>query len=75
MALFIRHMLRRPDRDQLDDFVADFTVINCPSFKADPEKHDCRSETVIAMNFDRKLILDRRHGIRRREQEIRLLLC
>ncbi|MFT4959061.1 MAG: phosphoenolpyruvate carboxykinase (ATP) [Paracoccaceae bacterium] len=56
-GLFIRHMLRRPERDALEDFVAGFTVINCPSFSADPAKHDCRSETVIAMNFDRKLIL------------------
>ncbi|MFK7869712.1 MAG: phosphoenolpyruvate carboxykinase [Roseobacter sp.] len=56
-GLFIRHMLRRPDRQDLAHFIADFTVINCPSFKADPAKHGCRSETVIAMNFDRKLIL------------------
>ncbi|MEH6739959.1 MAG: phosphoenolpyruvate carboxykinase [Sulfitobacter sp.] len=56
-GLFIRNMMRRPDRDQLDDYLADFTVINCPSFQADPKKHNCRSETVIAMNFDRKLIL------------------
>ena len=56
-GLFIRHMLRRPDRDALDDFVQDFTVINCPSFQADPAKHNCRSETVIAMNFERKMIL------------------
>ncbi|MCH2095967.1 MAG: phosphoenolpyruvate carboxykinase [Rhodobacteraceae bacterium] len=55
--LFIRHMMRRPDRDDLDDWTADFTVINCPSFKADPSRHNCRSETVIAMNFDRKMIL------------------
>ena len=56
-GLFIRTMLRRPDREDLDDFTADFTVINCPSFQADPAKHGCRSETVIALNFDRKLIL------------------
>ncbi len=56
-GLFIRHLLRRPDREDLEDFVADFTVINCPSFKADPAKHDCRSDTVIALNFDRKIIL------------------
>ncbi|SFQ46931.1 phosphoenolpyruvate carboxykinase (ATP) [Roseivivax halotolerans] len=56
-GLFIRHMLRRPDRESLDEFTADFTIVNCPSFKADPAKHDCRSETVIALNFDRKLIL------------------
>ncbi len=56
-SLFIRHLLRRPDRAALDGFLADFTVINCPSFQADPARHGCRSETVIAMNFDRKLIL------------------
>ena len=56
-SLFIRHMLRRPERDELDGFTPEFTVINCPSFKADPERHDCRSETVIAVNFDKKLIL------------------
>jgi len=56
-GLFIRHMLRRPDSDDLDSFIADYTVINCPSFQADPARHDCRSETVIAMNFDRKMIL------------------
>ena len=52
-----RHLLRRPERAELDSFIADFTVINCPSFQANPEKHNCRSETVIAMNFDKKLIL------------------
>ncbi|MBY5934495.1 phosphoenolpyruvate carboxykinase [Tateyamaria omphalii] len=56
-GLFIRHMLRRPDAEDLKDFIADFTVINCPSFQANPERHNCRSETVIAMNFDRKMIL------------------
>jgi phosphoenolpyruvate carboxykinase (ATP) len=55
--LFIRHMMRRPEREDLDRFTADFTVVNCPSFQADPKKHNCRSETVIAMNFDKKLIL------------------
>jgi len=55
--LFIRHLLRRPEQTALDSFIADFTVINCPSFQANPEKHNCRSETVIALNFDKKLIL------------------
>ncbi len=55
--LFIRHLLRRPERDELDGFVPEFTVINCPSFTADPAKHGCRSGTVIAMNFEKKLIL------------------
>ena len=56
-GLFIRHLLRRPDREDLDRFAPDFTIINSPSFQADPERHNCRSETVIAINFDKKLIL------------------
>jgi len=55
--LFIRHLLRRPDLAELDGFAADFTILNCPSFKADPERHGCRSETVIAISFERKQIL------------------
>ena len=56
-GLFIRHLLRRPDRAELDRFSPDWTVINCPSFKADPARHGCRSETVIALNFDARVIL------------------
>jgi phosphoenolpyruvate carboxykinase (ATP) len=56
-GLFIRHLLRRPSREELNDFVPEFTIINCPGFKADPERHGCRSETVIALNFEKKLIL------------------
>jgi len=56
-GLFIRHMLRRPTRAELDDYVPEFTIINCPGFTADPARHGCRSGTVIALNFQRKLIL------------------
>jgi len=56
-SLFIRHVLRRPEASEIDTFLPDWTIINCPTFKADPAKHGCRSETVIAMNFDRKVIL------------------
>ena len=56
-GLFVRHLLRRPEREELDTFVPDWTVINCPSFKADPVRHGCRSETAIALNFDKRLIL------------------
>ncbi len=56
-GLFIRHLLRRPSREELDSFVPEWTIINCPSFKADPARHGCRTETVITLNFDKKLIL------------------
>ncbi|MCA0204589.1 MAG: phosphoenolpyruvate carboxykinase [Proteobacteria bacterium] len=56
-SLFIRHLLRRPSREELDTFVPEWTIINCPSFKADPERHGCRTDTVITLNFDKKVIL------------------
>jgi phosphoenolpyruvate carboxykinase (ATP) len=55
--LFIRHLLRRPERSELDTFIPEFTIINCPSFKADPARHGCRTDTVIALNMEKKLIL------------------
>ncbi|MGC9370921.1 MAG: phosphoenolpyruvate carboxykinase [Paracoccaceae bacterium] len=56
-GLFARHLLRRPAREELDSYLPEFTIINCPSFKADPERHGCRSKTVVALNFDKKMIL------------------
>jgi len=56
-SLFIRHLLRRPERAELETFIPEFTIINCPDFRADPARHGCRTDTVIALNFDKKLIL------------------
>ncbi len=56
-GLFIRHLLRRPDAAELAAFVPEFTILNCPSFEADPARHGCRSGTVIALNLERKRIL------------------
>jgi phosphoenolpyruvate carboxykinase (ATP) len=55
--LFIRHLLIRPSKSELETYINDFSIINLPSFSADPVKHGCRSETVIAINFDKKLVL------------------
>ncbi len=55
--LFIRTLLVRPDADELAQFMPEYTIIDLPSFRADPERHGCRSETVIAVNFTEKLIL------------------
>jgi phosphoenolpyruvate carboxykinase (ATP) len=56
-GLFIRHLLRRPAHDELPSFLAEYTIINCPSFTAQPVRHGCRTGTVIALNFSKKLIL------------------
>lgn len=56
-ALFIRHLLRRPGADELDSFVPEFTVVDLPSFRAAPLYHGTRSETVIACNFSKRIVL------------------
>ncbi|MFN3280540.1 MAG: phosphoenolpyruvate carboxykinase [Tabrizicola sp.] len=56
-GLFIRHLLRRPARDEIDSFIPEWTVINLPSFKADPARHGTRTETAIVLNFDEKCVL------------------
>ncbi|WP_174525815.1 phosphoenolpyruvate carboxykinase [Sphingomonas adhaesiva] len=55
--LFIRTMLVRPDEADLKGFAPDYTIIDLPSFRADPARHGCRGETVIAVNLTEKLIL------------------
>ncbi|MEQ1495680.1 MAG: phosphoenolpyruvate carboxykinase [Novosphingobium sp.] len=56
-SLFVRTLLVRPAADELASFVPEYTIVNLPSFKSDPERHGCRSDTVIAVNFTEKLIL------------------
>jgi phosphoenolpyruvate carboxykinase (ATP) len=55
--LFIRTLLCRPNDDELEGFSPEFTIIDLPSFRADPDRHGTRSETVIAVNLSEKLIL------------------
>ena len=55
--LFIRTMLVRPEADALAGFVPDYTIIDLPSFRADPARHGCRGETVIAVSLTDRLIL------------------
>jgi len=56
-SLFIRNLLIRPDRDTLSAFVPEMTIIDLPSFEADPERHGCRSGTVIAVDLTRMIVL------------------
>ncbi|PZM09814.1 phosphoenolpyruvate carboxykinase [Rhizobium tubonense] len=56
-SLFIRNLLIRPDRSALEHFVPKLTIIDLPSFRADPERHGCRTETVVACDFANGLVL------------------
>ena len=55
--LFIRTLLVRPDASELADFAPEYTIIDLPSFRADPARHGTRTETVVAVNFTEKLVL------------------
>ncbi|HUQ13667.1 MAG TPA: phosphoenolpyruvate carboxykinase [Novosphingobium sp.] len=55
--LFIRTLLVRPSEAELAGFTPEYTIVDLPSFRADPARHGTRSETVIAVNFTEKLIL------------------
>ncbi len=56
-ALFIRHLLIVPDNASLHRFAPKLTIIDLPSFKADPKRHGVRSGTVIACDFTRGIVL------------------
>ena len=56
-ALFIRYLLRCPEAGEIANYAPDMTIINLPSFKADPARHGCHSETVIAVNLKRGIVL------------------
>ena len=50
----------------------EFTIIDAPSFKADPGRHGTKSEVVIALNFAQEARAHRRHELRRRDEEVDL---
>ncbi|BCJ92101.1 phosphoenolpyruvate carboxykinase [ATP] [Terrihabitans soli] len=56
-SLFIRTMLIRPPQADLAGFVPDMTIIDLPSFKADPKRHGARTETIIGVDLSRGLVL------------------
>jgi phosphoenolpyruvate carboxykinase (ATP) len=56
-AMFIRHLLLVPGLEHLNRFTPELTIIDLPSFQADPARHGVRSDTVIACDFVRGVIL------------------
>jgi len=53
-SLFARNLFIPGDTA---DHVPELTIIDSPSFKADPARHGTNSEVVVALNFGRRLIL------------------
>ncbi|MBF6605777.1 MAG: phosphoenolpyruvate carboxykinase (ATP) [Chloroflexi bacterium] len=56
-SIFSRNLFRRPSAADLARFVPNFTIIDVPSFRADPATEGTRTETAILLNFARMEIL------------------
>src|SRR5918998_6577768 len=56
-SLFARTMFISPEESEREDHRPEFTIINIPSFKADPATDGTRSDTFILMDFSQRLVL------------------
>jgi phosphoenolpyruvate carboxykinase (ATP) len=56
-SLFARNLFRRLSHRELGRFMPDYTVIHCPDFQAMPEEDGTNSSTIIAFDFDRRIVL------------------
>ena len=54
--LFCRNLFI-DDHSAAEAGAPEFTIIDSPSFKADPKRYGVRTETVIACNFTKRLVL------------------
>ncbi|MBE7541437.1 MAG: phosphoenolpyruvate carboxykinase (ATP) [Bryobacteraceae bacterium] len=56
-GLFARQLFIRPQRHELEGHRPDFTLVFAPEFQCDPSHDGTRSETCIAVDFTRRLVL------------------
>lgn len=56
-SLFAYNLFRRLTNHEITHYKPDYTVIHCPDFQASPEEDGTNSGTVIAFDFDRRLVL------------------
>ena len=56
-SLFARTMFIRPERDELPEMQPDFTVLQAPSYFANPDEDGTASETFILVDLEQRLIL------------------
>ncbi len=55
--LFARNMFIQPSDDELANFEPEFTILQVPSFEADPTVDGTRSEVFVLPNFAEKLVI------------------
>lgn len=55
--LFVNNLFLRPTMEEIQTMLPDWTIINAPGFKADPEIDGTRQHNFAAISFTRKMIL------------------
>jgi phosphoenolpyruvate carboxykinase (ATP) len=56
-SIFARNLFRRPSADDLARFAPNFTIIDVPSFQADPATEGTRTGTAILVNLARMEVI------------------
>jgi phosphoenolpyruvate carboxykinase (ATP) len=56
-AHFARNMFLQPTQEEAENFVPEFTVLQVPSFRADPTRDGTRTGVFVIANFSRKLVI------------------
>ena len=56
-SLFARNLFITPAADELADHEPEFTIVQVPGFKARPETDGTNSETVVLLDFARRLVI------------------
>jgi phosphoenolpyruvate carboxykinase (ATP) len=56
-SLFARNLFIRRRNDELEDHVPEFTVLQAPGFRADPERDNTNSDIFILLNYAKRLVL------------------
>jgi len=56
-SIFARNLFRRPTQPELADFSPNFTIIDVPSFEADPETEGTRTGTAILVHLQRMEVI------------------
>ncbi|WP_026690753.1 phosphoenolpyruvate carboxykinase (ATP) [Alteribacter aurantiacus] len=55
--LFAKQLFIRPNQDELETFIPEFTIVSAPGFKADPAVDGTNSETFIIVSFEKRTVL------------------
>ena len=68
--IFTRNMFIKIPSEELAGFNPDFTILNAPNFKADPERDGTNSEVFVILNLEKKARTHWRNELCRRDQKV-----